>query len=350
MKLIIQIPCLNESESLAASLAALPREIDGFDCVEVMVIDDGSTDRTVDVARALGVDHILQMNGHQGLARAFMAGLVAATELGADVIVNIDADNQYSASCIGGLVRPIIEGRADIVIGARPLWSIRHFSPVKRLLQTLGSRVVRTFSGTDVCDATSGFRAMNRHAALRLNVFDDFTYTIETIIQAGASNLRILSVAVQVNGPVRPSRLFRSNLYYVWRSVLTVASVYTIYRPTQIFGVMSLAFLLPALALGLRYLLLMTAGEGSGHVHSLIACSILAVGGVFMAVIGIVAHLQKINRRLLEELRYLLRSERLEKSHGTFPERGDGVAGRLRGRQLLRQVPFQEPRLLGPGR
>jgi glycosyltransferase involved in cell wall biosynthesis len=307
MKLIIQIPCLNEAQSLPATLAALPRQVDGF--------DDGSMDGTAVVAREYGADHVVRMNGHQGLARSFVAGLVAATDRGADVVVNTDADNQYRAEFIPALVRPIIEGRADIVIGARPVGAIRHFSPLKRLLQRAGSRVVRSVCGADVRDAPSGFRAMSRHAALRLNVFGDFTFTLETAIQAGLSNLRVASVPVQVNLPTRPSRLFRSNLYYVWRCLTTIASVYVVYRPSHLFGTLALAFLLPGLALGTRFLYLATVGEGAGHVQSLIACAILVLSGVFMAAVGLIAHLQRINRRLLEEVRFLLRSRLPEGAH-----------------------------------
>ena len=310
MKLIIQIPCLNERETLPTTVAALPRKVAGFESVEFLVIDDGSTDGTAEVARSVGVEYVIRMNGNQGLARAFMAGLVAAIELGADVVVNTDADNQYDARDIPSLVRPIVEGRADLVIGTRPIQNIEHFSPIKRVLQRLGTQVVRTVSGASVGDAPSGFRAMTRDTALRLNVFGRFTYTIETIIQAGLSNLRIVNIPVRVNGPTRPSRLFRSNLGYIRRSIHTMLSVYLIYRPVQIFSVLSAGFLAPALTLGLRYIYLMTLGEGKGHIQSVIACAVLMLCGVFMAAIGIVAHLQSINRRLLEEIRYLERSRR----------------------------------------
>lgn len=308
MKLVIQIPCLNEAETLPTTLAALPRQVAGFDAVEILVIDDGSTDGTAAVAREHGADHVVRMNGHQGLARAFMAGLVAATDRGADVVVNTDADNQYRAEFIPALTRPILQGQADVVVGARPISSIRHFSSLKRFLQAAGSRVVRAVCRADVRDAPSGFRAMSRHAALRLNVFGDFTYTIETVIQAGLSNLRIASVPVLVNPPTRPSRLFHTNLYYVWRSLTTIACVYLVYRPAQLFGLLALALLLPGLALGARFLWLAAAGDGGGHVQSLIACAILVLSGVFMGAVGVIAHLQRINRRLLEEVRFLLRS------------------------------------------
>jgi glycosyltransferase involved in cell wall biosynthesis len=317
MKLIIQIPCLNERETLPITVADLPRLVEGFDSVEFLVIDDGSTDGTAELARSIGVDHVIQMNGNQGLARAFTAGLVAAVERGADVIVNTDADNQYDARDIPNLVRPIVEGRADLVVGARPIANIEHFSPIKRKLQGLGSRVVRAVSGADVADAPSGFRAMTRDTALRLNVFGRFTYTIETIIQAGLSNLRIVNTPVRVNGPTRPSRLFRTNLGYIRRSIHTMLSVYVIYRPVQIFSALSAGFLAPALLLGLRYAYFMATGEGKGHIQSVIAVGVLSLCGVFMAAIGIVAHLQSINRRLLEEIRYLERSRRFQPRVGT---------------------------------
>jgi glycosyltransferase involved in cell wall biosynthesis len=310
VKLIIQIPCLNESLYLPGTLAVLPRALDGFDCVELMVIDDGSTDGTADVARAMGVNHVLRMHGNQGLARAFMTGMMAALDLGADVIVNVDGDNQYCAADIGALVRPILAGDADMTIGARPIRTSRHFSVAKRLLQALGSQVVRTLSGTTVVDATSGFRAMTRYAALQLNVFSSFTYTIETVIQAGVSNLRVISVPVRVNAPVRSSRLFGSNLGYIWRSLMTMLSVSVIYRPTRILGALALLLLVPGLILALRYAGLMLSGEGTGHVQSVVFSGTLLICSLLIALISIVAHLQAINRRLLEEIRYLLRAQR----------------------------------------
>lgn len=329
MKLVVQIPCLNEAETLPVTLAALPRRVDGFDAVEILVVDDGSTDGTAAVARAHGADHVVRMHGHQGLARAFMAGLVAATDLGADVIVNTDADNQYRPEFIPTLVRPILDGEADLVIGARPVRTIRHFSSAKRALQAVGSRVVQAVCGADVRDAPSGFRAMSRHAALRLNVFGDFTYTIETAIQAGLSNLRVVSVPVQVNPPTRPSRLFRSNLYYVSRSAATIAAVYVVYRPVHLFGALAAIFFVPGLLLGGRFLYLAAVGEGSGHVQSLIACAILLLSGVFMAAVGVIAHLQKINRQLLEEIRFLARARPTEASDAGDRDRvAAGLCGR----------------------
>ncbi len=314
MKVIIQIPCLNEEATLPATLADLPRKIDGVDRVEWLVIDDGSTDRTVEVARAHGVDHVVRMNGNQGLARAFMAGLVAAAELGTDVIVNTDADNQYCADDIPRLIAPILAGEADIVVGSRPIGAIRHFSATKRLLQRLGSGVVRRVSGTEVRDAPSGFRAFTTDAALRLNVFSSYTYTLETIIQAGRRNLRIVDVPVRVNEPTRPSRLIRSVPAYLRRSFVDILRTYLIYRPTPIFGALAALFFVPSFVLAVRYLLYAAAGEGKGHVQSVIASGVLGICAVFMLAIGVVAHLLAVNRRLLEEIRYLEHARRIRET------------------------------------
>ena len=303
MKLIIQIPCLNEEKTLPATVADLPRVVEGFDAVEFLVVDDGSTDATAAVARAIGVTHVIRLNGNQGLARAFMAGLIAAVDLGADVVVNTDADNQYQAGGIAQLVEPLIAGRADITIGARPIATIRHFSPSKRLLQRVGSRAVRVISGADVLDASSGFRAFTRDAAIRLNVFNRFSYTIETTIQAGLGNMRIVSVPVEINGPTRPSRLFKSNLAYVCRGAWTMFNVYTIYRPTHVFALLSALLAVPGSVLGVRYVTLSLLGEGRGHIQSVIACAALLAGGLFMVAVGILANLLGVNRRLLEEIR-----------------------------------------------
>ena len=313
MKLIIQIPCFNEEQTLPETLECLPREMDGIDEIEWLVIDDGSTDRTVEVARAHGVDHIVRMNGNQGLAKAYMAGLVRASELGADIIANTDADNQYRADDLVRLVEPVREGRADIVIGARPIDTIRHFSVIKRFLQRLGSGVVRTLSRTQVRDAPSGFRAMTRDAALRLNVFSRYTYTLETIIQAGHSNLRVVDVPIRVNPPTRPSRLMRSTASYVKRSMLDLLRAYLIYRPTVIFNTLAILFLVPAGGLAVRYLYLAAAGFGKGHIQSVIASGVLAICGVFMLALGVVTHLLGINRKLLEELRFLERRASVER-------------------------------------
>lgn len=305
MKLIIQIPCFNEEQTLGQTVAELPRAVEGFDAVEFLVIDDGSTDRTVEVARAAGVHHVVQLFSNRGLARGFMAGLDACIERGADVIVNTDADNQYCADDIHKLVVPILEQEADMVIGARPIQQIEHFSPIKRALQRLGSYVVRVLSKTNVPDAPSGFRAMSRKAAMRINVFNDYTYTLETIIQAGQSNLRVASVPVRVNGPTRPSRLMKGMLPYIARSMKTLLSAYLIYRPAALFSMLAAVFLLPAVVLAGRYAwLAWVAGQGGGHVQSVMLAGVLALCGVFMLAIGVIAHLQGINRRLLEDIQY----------------------------------------------
>ncbi len=329
MKLIIQIPCLNEAEVLPATLAALPRRVEGFDSVEFLVVDDGSTDATAETARRHGADHVVRLNTHRGLARAFMAGLEAALMRGADVIVNVDADNQYQAADIPALTAPILSGVADLVIGARPVGVLAHFSRTKRLLQRVGTGVVRAMTGLDVRDAPSGFRALTRETALRLNVFSEFTYTIETIIQAAVFNLRVVSVPVRVNGPTRPSRLFRSNSFYLGRSAATILHVYLIYCPARLFGLAALLFFLPALVLGLRYFTLMAEGEGKGHIHSLIACGTLTLSGAIALAGGALASLLRVNRRLLEELQYLARVQRT-RGYG-FPreENGNGAAAHL---------------------
>ena len=320
MKLVIQIPCFNEEQTLPETLAALPTEIPGVDQIEVLVIDDGSIDRTAAVAHEHGVARVVRMAGNQGLARAFMAGLVAALDMGADLIVNTDADNQYEARDIERLVAPILAGDADMVIGARPIGSIAHFSWIKKQLQKLGTGVVRSLSHTGVEDAPSGFRAMNRESALRLNVFSSYSYTLETIIQAGHSNLRVLSVPIRVNGPTRPSRLMRSMPEYLRRSSVSMVFTYAIYSPTRLFGFLALLFLIPGAGLAIRYLVFAAQGEGAGHVQSVIASGVLALCGVFMLAIAVLAHLMAINRKLLEEIRYLERSGHHARPHSHSSE------------------------------
>ena len=306
MKLIIQIPCYNEAATLGIALAALPREVPGFDKVEWLIIDDGCTDNTVEVALAHGVDHVVRHTRNQGLARGFMNGLQACLEHGADVIVNTDADNQYNADDIPLLTQPIIDGRADIVIGARPIAAIEHFSPVKKLLQKLGSWVVRVASKTRIPDAPSGFRAISRSAARRLTVFSDYTYTLETIIQAGQKNMAITSVPIRVNGDLRPSRLVKSIWSYIQRSIVTIIRVFVIYRPFRFFATIGLTLFTAGFLIGLRFLFKwLTTGGYDGHVQSLILSSSLLIIGFHTILIAFVADLLSANRKLMEEVRTL---------------------------------------------
>lgn len=306
MKLIIQIPCLNEAETLAVALAELPRQVAGFDAVEWLVVDDGSTDDTDQVARAHGVDHVIRHPVNRGLAAAFMTGLETCLRLGADVIVNTDADNQYCGADIPRLTQPILDHAADIVVGARPIDRTEHFSWLKKKLQRLGSWAVRVASKTDIADAPSGFRAISRETAMRLNVFNQYTYTLETIIQAGLSNLAVVSVPVRTNPDLRPSRLVKSIPNYVKRSLVTIIRVFVIYRPLALFMWTSAILALVGIALGVRYLWYLFAGDGGGHVQSLIlAASCVMLGGLsFM--IGLLADLIATNRKLLEQVDFRL--------------------------------------------
>jgi glycosyltransferase involved in cell wall biosynthesis len=306
VKLIIQIPCYNEAEHLPEALAALPRAIDGIDELEILVIDDGSRDGTAEVARRHGAHHVLAFSQNRGLAAAFSAGLEHALRLGADIIVNTDADNQYCADDLPALLVPILEGKADMVIGERPISEIAHFSFIKRQLQRLGSAVVRIVSGTEVRDAPSGFRAFSREAALRLNVFDRYTYTLETIIQAGRKGIAIASVPVRVNGPTRPSRLVKSIGSYVKRSVLTMFRIFITYQPLRFFLSLGSLLFLAGFALGLRFLYFYLTGEGGGKIQSTILAALLMGSGLFLAVVALVTDLIAVNRMLLERLQWRL--------------------------------------------
>lgn len=309
-KLLIQIPCYNEEESLPRTLAALPRELAGFDRVEWLIIDDGSRDRTVEVARRCGVDHVVSLPRNQGLARAFTAGLEACLKAGADVIVNTDADGQYDAASIPALVAPILEGRAQIVVGERPIMSVREFSLVKKALQRLGSAVVKLASNTQVPDAPSGFRAFHADAALRLCVFSDYTYTLETIIQAGRKNIAITSVPIGVHPVTRPSRLVRSIPSYVRRSLLTIVRIFILYKPLRFFFYVGTLLMVPAVAIGLRFLYHYLTDGGAGRIQSLILAAILALTAAIVYAAGIITDLTAANRVLLEEVRMrLLRAE-----------------------------------------
>lgn len=304
MKLIIQMPCFNEAETLKIALDALPRKVDGFNTVEWLIVDDGSTDETVKVAVENGVDYVVKHPKNQGLAQAFMTGLDACSRLGADVVVNTDADNQYNADDIPKLVLPILKGEADIVVGARPISSIEHFSLVKKLLQKLGSWVVRVASNSDIPDAPSGFRALNRSAALRLMVFNNYTYTLETIIQAGQKNMAITSVPIRVNDDLRPSRLVKSIPSYVKRSIVTIIRIFIIYRPFRFFGTIGIVLFLLGLLVSFRFLYKFSVGEGDGHVQSLILAAIFLGLGFQTILVAFLADLLAANRKLLEDIRF----------------------------------------------
>lgn len=302
MKLIIQIPCLNEENSLPITLAALPKQIDGIDEIEILIINDGSTDRTVEVARELGVKNIVSFSRNKGLAKAFIAGLNKSLELGADIIVNTDADNQYCADDIQKLVKPILENSADIVIGSRPVNKIKHFSFFKKVLQNLGSKVMRCISSTTVKDAPSGFRAFSRNAAMQMNVFDNYTYTLETIIQAKAKGLTIENVEINVNPELRKSRLFSNMFVYIIRSIFTMLRMFIVYRPFRFFIIIGIIFLFAGCVLGGRFIYYFLTGSGQGHIQSLILASILLLTGVQVSLIAVLSELISINRKLLEDI------------------------------------------------
>lgn len=315
MKLIIQIPCFNEEEALPTTLGELPREVEGFDTVEWQIIDDGSTDRTVEIARRLGVEHIVQLGKNLGLAHAFMAGLHAALKQDADVIVNTDADNQYCAADIPRLTEPILAGQAEIVIGSRPISEISHFSRPKKILQHFGSWVVRLASGTRIPDAPSGFRAISRDAALQLNVFNNYTYTLETIIQAGRKNIPIASVPIRVNPNLRQSRLFKSIFSYIKRSILIIVRIFVVYKPFRFFALIGGLLFSIGFLIGLRFLYYYFTAGGTGHVQSLILAAVLMAMGSQTVLIAFVADLIAVNRNLLEELQY--RQRKIQNGHKT---------------------------------
>ena len=306
-KLIIQIPCFNEEKTLPVTLKELPRSLPGVDTIEWLIIDDGSTDNTIEVARNEGVDHVVRLIGHQGLAKGFMAGLQACIEKGADVIVNTDADNQYFAGDIVKLVQPILEGKAEIVIGERPISEIKHFSPLKKLFQRWGSWMVRKVSHTDIPDAPSGFRAISREAAMRMHVFSEYTYTIETIIQAGQRGMAIISVPIRTNDFLRKSRLIHSIPAYLSRSFNTIMRIFMTYRPLSFFTVPGVIAILAGVILGLRFLYFyLITRTGEGHIQSLILVAVLLILGFLLVIFGLIADLVSVNRKLLENVDYRL--------------------------------------------
>lgn len=307
MKLIIQIPCYNEAETLEIALNALPKHIDGIDVIEYLIINDGSKDNTVEVARNWGVNYIVNFRNNKGLARGFMAGIDACLRNGADIIVNTDADNQYNADDIEKLIQPILRKEAGMVIGERPIDETEHFSPLKKKLQHFGSWVVRKASKTDVPDAPSGFRAYSRNTAMRLNVINEYTYTLETIVQAGRNKMAVKSVPIRTNPELRESRLFHSMFGYVKKSMLTIVRAYMMYRPLAVFAAIASTFFGSGVVLGGRYLYYLKKGEGSGHVQSLILSSMLIIIGTLSGVVGLLADVISGNRKLIQEIQYQLR-------------------------------------------
>lgn len=307
MKLLIQIPCYNEAETLEIALNDLPKQIDGIDEIEYLIIDDGCTDNTVEVARNWGVHHIVSFTRNKGLAKGFMAGLDACLRNGADIIVNTDADNQYYADDIPKLIQPILEHKADIVIGERPIDETEHFSLLKKKLQHLGSWVVRKASHTDIPDAPSGFRAFSREAAMRINVINDYTYTLETIVQAGRNKMAIVSVPIRTNPELRKSRLFHSMFGYIKKSVLTILRALMMYKPLYCFTLVAAVPSVIGLLIGIRFMIYYFSGRGSGHTQSLmLACTLLIIGFITF-VIGMLADVISANRKILEDTQYHIR-------------------------------------------
>ena len=309
MKLIIQIPCYNEAETLEIALNDLPKSIDGIDVIEYLIINDGSTDNTVQVARDWGVNYVINFKCNKGLAEGFKAGIDACLRNGADIIVNTDADNQYNGDDIKKLVLPIVSGEADIVIGARPIEDTEHWSFVKKKLQYFGSWVVRKASNTDIPDAPSGFRAYSREAAMRLNVINEYTYTLETIVQAGREKIAMTAVPIRTNPELRPSRLFNSIFGYVKRSMITIIRAYIMYKPLRFFTFTGLVPFITGLALGVRYLIFIITDQAGGHVQSLILASTLMLLGFMCWMIGILADIIAANRKILEDMQYYIRKE-----------------------------------------
>lgn len=307
MKLIIQIPCLNEAETLEIALNDLPKHIDGIDEIEYLIINDGSQDNTVEVAKNWGVHYVVNFKQNKGLAKGFMAGLDACLRNGADIIVNTDADNQYCGEDIEKLVHPILDGKADVVIGERPIDDTEHFSPLKKKLQHIGSWTVRIASKSDIPDAPSGFRAYSREAAMRLNVVNKYTYTLETIVQAGHERFAMTSVPIRTNAELRESRLFSSMFGYIKKSMVTIVRSFMMYKPLTFFGGIGVVLFLIGLLLGIRYLIFIVMGTAGGHVQSLILASTLMMMGFMTGIIGLQADIIAANRKILEDIQYHVR-------------------------------------------
>jgi glycosyltransferase involved in cell wall biosynthesis len=304
MKLIIQIPCYNEEEMLKATLDDLPTEIEGIDTVEILIIDDGSIDSTVEVARRNGVDHIVTFTHNRGLASAFAAGLEKCLELGADIIVNTDADNQYKGQDITKLIAPIQKGKADIVIGDRETDKMKNFSPIKKLLQRIGSAFVRKLSNARIVDTVSGFRAYSRQAAMHVNILSEFSYTLENLIQLGVGKFRIISIPIGTNVTLRKSRLHRGNFHFILSQLRTIVRSYAMYRALKVFTYTGFLFLLPGLFLGFRFLyyFVFQPRAATGHIQSLIFAAVLIIVAFILFMLGIVADLISDNRKLIEKL------------------------------------------------
>ena len=329
MKLIIQIPCYNEAETLEVALNDLPRKLDGVDEIEYLIINDGSHDNTVEVAKRWGVHHVVNFKQNKGLAKGFVAGLDGCLRCGADIIVNTDADNQYRGEDIAALIQPILDGEADMVIGERPIDDTEHFSYVKKKLQHFGSWVVRKASHTDIPDAPSGFRAFSREAAMRMNVVNDYTYTLETIVQAGREKIAITSVPIHTNAELRPSRLFKSIWSYVKKSILTILRAFMMYKPLMCFTLLAIPSTVVGLGIGIRFLYFLANGTGSGHIQSLILACTLIIIGFLTFMIGLVADVIAANRKILQDVQYHVKRMEYEKEIPEKENRKDTGKGLL---------------------
>ena len=311
-KLVIQIPCYNEEENLFATLNSIPESIDGIDEIKVIVINDGSTDKSADTAKKFGAK-VIEIKQNKGLANAFRTGIAEALSEGADIIVNTDADNQYCADDIEKLIKPILSGEAEMVVGARDIMNIKEFSFVKKLFQKLGSAVLRYISSTEVEDAPSGFRAFSRESALKLNVFDNYTYTMETLVQAGAKGIKVKSVPIRVNPKLRESRLFKNIFSYIFKSMKTTLRMFIVYRPFRFFVAISSFFGIAGLILVCRFLYYYSTGSGNGHIQSLIFAAVFLITSVQLGIIAIIGDLLSINRKLLEDIQIRLKRNELRK-------------------------------------